>query len=167
MSTKSLIELIERLCQPGQRARTGIWLVPDGELGREEDILQRMSRTCDVIDLRQAVLKRRPAQTQYAGINPENIHKWLDDILETEVSTDCAVLLHFDLLLAYLPAPERERTLEILKISFIRRGKAMVIALPKRAVGLLFKEETAAAWQAEKRLVDDENERRKANEGML
>lgn len=156
METKSLIDLIEYLCRPAQIVRTGIWLMPDEALGKEEEIIISLRRACDAIDMRQAVVKRRPEGTQVAGIRLDRIQEWIDSILKEDITTDCGVLYHMELLLAYLPAAERDQVWELLKTTIRRRSKALVIALPKRALGILLKENMADDWRAQGRLFESQ-----------
>lgn len=156
METTSLIELIERLCKPSRRHRTGLWLVPNYLVGKEEYVVAQLSHNCDAIDLRSAVLKRRPSSTRYSGISPEAIHGWIDSVLEQDVTCDCAVLYHLDLLLAYLQGPERDQVWGTLMSSFVHRSKALVFAFPQRAVGVLLKEEIIERWCESQRLAAEE-----------
>ncbi len=154
MQTKALTDLIEQLCRPAERYRTGVWLVADEEIGKEEEIVSCLYHLCNPIDMRYAVIQRRPPGARFAGISVENIHAWIDDILQKEISTDCGVLYHLDLLLAYLTATDRERVWDIIQNSLVRRSKALVIAFPQRAIGLLLRENTLDGWRSSGRLAD-------------
>lgn len=152
METKTLIELIDYLCRPGQRTRNGIWLVPDEAIGREENIIHSMRRACDAVDMQAAILKRRPGSSTRAGIRVDRLQEWIDDILENNVMTDSVVLYNFDLPLAYLSATDRDRVWDILRTVLVRRSKALIVALPSSAVGILIREDCVEEWRSENRV---------------
>ena len=154
METIPLIDLIEYLCRPAQRVRTGIWLEPNEAVGNEKEVIASLGRLCDAVDMQEVVLKRRPETTKYSGISVDRIHEWVDDTLSKDVETDCAILYHLDLILSYLPSSERERTFEIFNTAFTHRPTAIIVALPAGLVGGLLREEWLEDWRASNRLVE-------------
>ncbi len=152
-----LIDLIHHLRQPMLRLRTGLWLVPADLLGQELNYILGLPVGCDVIDLRQAVINFRPTSAPYAAITPEHIHTWLDQILEKDIQHDVAVLTQLDLLLAALGAGERQAVWQILLNSFARRSKALIFAIPQRAVGSIITELEIQAWQQNERLASNQS----------
>ncbi|GEM_PF-5216576 len=150
-----LIDLIQYLRQPMLRLRTGLWLVPGELLGKEPDYILSLPVGCDVMDLRQAVINFRPTSSPYAAITPEHIHFWLDHILENDIQHDVAVLTQLDLLLASLSADERQVVWKILLNFFVRRSKALIFAIPQRAVGIIITEPEIQAWQNKDRLASN------------
>ncbi len=152
----NLIELISHLRQPMLRLRTGLWLVPDYLLGKEEDYVLTLPVGCDVIDLRLAVINLRPPSAPYAAITPENIHAWLDQILENDVRHDVAVFTQLDLLLAALGANDRQAVWRTLSNSFVHRPKAIIFAIPQHSAGQIISPSEIQAWQQNNRLASNQ-----------
>ncbi len=65
------------------------------------------------------------------------------------------MLTQLDLLLASLSADERQVVWKILLNFFVRRSKALIFAIPQRAVGIIITEPEIQAWQNKDRLASN------------
>lgn len=128
MATLSPRRLVERLCRPAERYRTGVWLLEPNVLADAPNLAARLH--CDSINAAQRWLQRLSPTARYAGINSASLSQFLRDLCHEKGSSLCAALLHFDLLLSALPRHEQQATLEDFCNRIPYPLRAVILVLP-------------------------------------
>lgn len=149
-----LNDLISHLAQPYLRSRTGLWMVADYWVGREDEYLGRIENRADLVDLRQIAIRSRPEGAMSAGISTERIVQWIDEVLEKEGFFGCVVLTHLDLFLAKLSEGDRTNVIKALR-GLPHRNRSLIIALPKTNLGTLVDPRDLEDWRLNKRLAEE------------
>ena len=127
--------LVEQLRSVELRIRTGLLIVPDSWLGREDDIAASLGTSCQ--DLCAWVLDRVPRGRKILGIQVEAIIENLTQILnKPELIGSCILVSNSDFLLAGLSYNDRLRFWDFIRCSF-RRERGLLLSFPHEATNLL------------------------------
>lgn len=144
-------ELIETLRHGGLRVRTGLWLLPAGQLNTLPDKAARLG--IDLSDARQPLLDSVAPDQRFLRLDVATIIEVLDSLCDNNQLSDCLLVTNFDLLLAKLPYSQRKEVWEILYRGYPYRPRAIILAMPEGATALLPGVQQLEQWRKEGRLV--------------
>jgi hypothetical protein len=135
------------------RCKTGIWLMPQGKVGDEENEAARLG--LDAVDIRRVLLENLPEETSYADLSSERVQNLLHQIANRQQGSHCLLIYNLDLLLARLTMDERDAVWRYLKDALPHAKHALLIALPASAGQALLGDEHYRSWHKEDRLSAD------------
>lgn len=148
------VELIERLCGPTLRVRTGIWLLPPQELDDAPNQAARIG--IDTVDLRQMLLAALPEGASMVALSPSRIEELLDQIASRPASGGCVLVCNIDLLLARLTIAQREDVWSFVYDGFAHRRSALLLVMPATAHSLLPATTALGQWHLAARIYPDQ-----------
>lgn len=128
MASLSPKQLVERLCRPAERYRTGVWLLEPTTLADAPNLVARLHS--DSINAAQRWLQRVSPTARYAGIDSASLRQFLHNLCHEKGSSLCAALLHFDLLLSALPRQDQLATLDDFCERIPYPPRAVILVLP-------------------------------------
>jgi hypothetical protein len=128
MAALSPKRLVDRLCRPAERYRTGVWLLSPEQFADAPDLAARLH--CDAINAVDRWLQQLALTARYAGVEPASLRQFLYDICHEQGASSCAVLLHCDLLLSALPRQEQLETLNYFCDGIPYPKRAVMLVLP-------------------------------------
>ncbi len=152
-TTTDIHDVIRRLRSRRDNVRTAIWLAPPRLWGREIDEAAMLG--IDPADAREPLLAALLPGQRLLGLDEERILNALDAIAAAPAPTDCSLVYNFDLLVARLGSQARGALWDTLFRGFPKR-RALLIAMPHRAAGLLPAAGRLDNWRREGRLAEIE-----------
>lgn len=152
MNSSTLSEIVDLLCSPKLRVRTGLWLMPPGLVGQETHEAARLG--LDAADARQPILESVKEGQRFLGLNDSRVLEAVDAISRETSKSDCLLIYNLDLLVAGIGITARTRLWNQLYDSLPHRPRALLISMPQGATALLPKEDQLETWRREGRLVD-------------
>lgn len=152
MEVKTASEVVKLIRANILRIRTGLWLLPATSLGQERNEAARL--LVDVVDLRQRLIQRLPADTRFIGLTDQKVIELLDEVAEQEGQSDCALVYNLDLLLSHLKQQDIKNIWLHVIESMPHRSCALLITMPASATDLLPSDEQLVQLAREKRLAN-------------
>ena len=145
------IDLIQTLRHGGLRVRTALWLLPATDLARLPDEAARLG--VNLVDVRRPLLENLAPDQRFLNLGVREIIEALDALCQDNQKGDCLLVTDCDLLIAGLSYHERKAIWDTLYRGFPHRPRAIILAMPQRASGLLPDERQLDLWRREGRLV--------------
>lgn len=130
--------------------RTGLWLLPAGELARLPEYAARLG--LDLADIRQPLLRQVMPGQRFLRLGVRELIEALDAICLNEQASDCVLVTNSDLIVARLNYDERKELWDTLYRGFPYRPRAVLLALPRGAAALLPVTQQLEGWRKEGRL---------------
>lgn len=143
--------LIAFLRRPILRTRVGVWHMPLQCVGQERDVAARLG--VEAVDVRDPIRQQLPEGTRFVRLTVEKTLEALDFFATTRGITDCAFVCHMDLLLTGLSREDRQRFWESLFDGLPHRSRALLLAIPETAHGVLLPDRWREVWRRDGRLV--------------
>lgn len=150
MSSASAAQLAELLQKHILRIQTGIVLLGQEQLGREEELIARL-RGVGGVDLWNWKVKQLAEGTRYLGLSEESIIQDLHTIaIDRSIPGNCIWVYNSDVLISRLGSEDRARLWQSL-LKHFRPPRGLMVSLPKVATNLLPVDERKT-WEREERL---------------
>jgi len=147
------VELLANLHSHSLLNRVGLWLMPVAQLDQAADAAARLG--IDAQDLRQTLLDRLPADTNFAGLSVAKLVDLFDRICEQAGASNCVLIYNLDLLMAGLSYQSRQEVWRTMRQSFPHRQRGLLMVMPDQASHLLPKPADLAAWRGSGRLAGE------------
>lgn len=144
-------DLVQLLRSRTLRSRTGVLLLPQGDIGEEQDVAARLN--IEALDYAAYVEQSLPDDTRFVDASAEREIARLDAVASGSGDYDCVMVYNLDLILSKLDAPSRHRIWTSLRTNFPYRARALILALPENAQLVQPDGEERAGWEAAGRLV--------------
>jgi hypothetical protein len=136
MSRISGPQLAERLQQQVLRIPTGIVLLANDELGREEEFAARLQGVGEV-DLCKWKIEQLTGDVRYLGISETSLIEDLRTIVEAgSIRGNCLWVYNVDVMISRLGSNQRLRFWEHL-FSHFHQKRGLMVSLPEAATNLL------------------------------
>lgn len=143
-------DLVALLCSGQLRVATGLWLLPDEFVGKEDEEAYRLD--LEPVDLRQRLLDALEPGTKYAGLSVDRLVTLIDGVTRERADRAGALIYNLDLLLARLTSADRQLVWDDLFKALPRRSRAILLTMPEAAEDLLPWREKLDLWRLDNRL---------------
>jgi hypothetical protein len=120
--------LIILLRHGGLRSRIGALLLPQGALGREENLAAHLD--VHYINFATNLLDALPADAAYLTLTTDKLLGRLDLLANTRTERDCLLLANFDLPLSRVTHESRMLLWNRLLLDFPYKRNALILSLP-------------------------------------
>ncbi len=150
MSRIDVAQLAERLQKQVLRIPTGIVLIANDQLGREDEFVALLQGVGGV-DLWKWKVERLTQGARYLGISEVSLMQDLHAIVgDASIHGNCLLVYNADVLISRLGASEQSQFWKSL-LSHYRQKRGLMISLPQAATNLLTVDERRV-WSGEGRL---------------
>ena len=145
------ISLVVYLRSLHLRSRTGILLLHQSHLGKEEAIAVQLG--IEALNYSALLLESLPEKTDYVTITSVTEEARLFEIAQRRSGMEVVLIYNFDLVLSKLTLDERSRLWENLRERFAKSAKALLFAVPAAATHLLPQGAEWHLWEEGNRIV--------------
>jgi hypothetical protein len=140
-------DLVRRLRSNELRSRTGLLLLPQSAIGREQDIAARLNVQHE--DLLTQLLEAVPSGSSYLNLTLGSLFEYLDEIANSNSGMACVLVSQIDVAAMKLSSRDRAQLWRRFLTDFPYRRKAVLLGIPDcmDAIRILQERSIRDAWE--------------------